>query len=498
MAGSRTYFLISCARSGSTSLTKIFGEATNGCCLSEPAPTLAYEARELWDGRLTEPTKVVERNLLPRVREHSTRHAVYGEKNVTLGFFLPQIHQALGSKFVFLRRDGRDVVRSLMDWHNKKFGSIYRECRDPGDLNEEARRAAGRLPIHEDTSDYGRPRPRRGSALYAEWESLSREEMCAYYWTEVNQLFLNHLEALPQDSWTALDYTAPTADAIIDAARFCGLEGLDEPRVEKLLSQKINSLGDRGGQTTNNYPDWRSWDGGQRRRFTRIAGDGMRRLGYFQGKSSDWKPAGYGKCWNANGGKADWYTWMHEYRKPIHQAFFDWVARREQAGETIDSIADFGCGLGIGYCEHFASKRFTGVDLDLKNIEWCQKNRSNKLHSFVSIDFMTSPLPVRSDVVTSSGTIDNCYDVEAFLESMIQSAQKWIYLTCYRGWFPELAEHKYLWAPGDGCFYNDISPQRVREYLQGRGCNSIVIEPLRSSNSVIPYETCIIARVPGA
>jgi SAM-dependent methyltransferase len=489
------YFLISCARSGSTSLTKILSEASNGCCLLEPAPNFNAEARAFFDGRMSNPHEAVADKIAVRIEEKLRTTEVYGEKNVTLSYFVPALHERFKCKFLFLQRDGRDVVRSLMDWHNKKFGTIYRECQDAGTLNAEARRSAGNLPVHLDGSDYSRPRPLPGTELYGEWESLTREEMCAYYWSMANEKTLDHLERLPAQSWLKLDYTSPKAEAIAKAADFVGLKGLSLARIEEMLGKKINSLKDRGVDDADVYPAWRHWDGGARRRFTRLAQETMRRLGYFHGKRTDWKPAGYGKHWDAQGGDYKWYEWMHQHRAAIHQDFFDWVAQRDRAGDAIQSIADFGCGLGIGYAEHFAAKRYLGIDLSAKNIDWCRTQRSNPLHRYESFDFLETPLSTPVDVATSSGTIDNCYDVEAFLDAVLQSARKWIYLTCYRGWFPELAEHKYRWDPAHGCFYNDISPQRVREFLRGRGCTNILVEPLRSGKPAIPYETRIVARV---
>jgi hypothetical protein len=320
--------------------------------------------------------------------------------------------------------------------------------------------------------------------------------MCAYYWSTINQLMLTHLEALPADAWMPLDYTASQADAVLRIARFCGLEGLSENRIQELLGKKINSLKDRNVQTDDTHPDWKNWNGGERRRFTALAGEGMKRLGYFQGKPTDWRPRGYGKSWQDKGGDLAWYQWMHDCRKTVHQDFYRWIADRERCGDAIESIADFGCGLGVGYCEQFAGKRFIGVELAQKNTDWCRAHRANPKHEFHCFDFMEKPLQPRADVVTSSGTIDNCYDIEAFLGTMLASANKWIYATCYRGWFPELDEHRYQWNPDHGCFYNDVSARRVEEYLKNRGCSQVLVSPLRTGNSEIPYETRIVARVP--
>ena len=38
------------------------------------------------------------------------------------------------------------------------------------------------------------------------------------------------------------------------------------------------------------------------------------------------------------------------------------------------------------------------------------------------------------------------------------------------------------------CFYNDLSPERVRSHLESRGCRDVVVEPFHE-------ETRITARV---
>ena len=172
-----------------------------------------------------------------------------------------------------------------------------------------------------------------------------------------------------------------------------------------------------------------------------------------------------------------------------------WVRGRIAAGDAITSIADLGCGVGVGYAEAFADLRYVGVDLT-RNVEWCRANRTAPSHAYLDVDFIGAPLAERCDVVMSSGTMDNVYDVDALLRAMVSSSRRWVYLTAYRGWFPDLDEHRYTWSPEHSCFYTDVSPRRLESTLRESGCTEIVIEPRRTSRSDIPYETRVIARVP--
>ena len=490
-----SYFVISCARSGSTSLARILDTASNGICALEPSPNLNRETRERMDGRLVDPYVII----APVCRRvWNSEIEVYGEKNVTYGPFIPHLHEILDCKFVFLKRDGRDVVRSLMDWHNQMWGSIYRECKDAGELSPRAVKAAGGLPVHKDTSDYSRPRPAKGDPFYDEWEYFNREEMCAYYWSYINNLYLDQLGKLPRENWIELDYTNPSAEDVIRAVEFLELEGITENRVQEMLDNKINSLKERTGKDAS-YPRWMDWDGGLRRKFDRIAADTMTRMGYYhngQHSEVNWKPQGYGKFWYEQGPDIDWYTWMYNGRIKMHTDLVEWVKRIEDQGERIKSVADVGCGLGVGYCDNFADKYYMGLDISPSNVTWCRQHRENTRHRYLNVDIMSSPFRERGfDLVFSTGTIDNTYDIDQFLQSMVQSSRGWVYLTCYRGWFPELDEHRYSWNEEHGCFYNDLSPRRARETLEELGCKDVVVERVETGNRDVPFETRIIARI---
>ncbi len=489
------FFILTCARSGSTSLARILDTATNGTCAVEPMPNLNVETRLAMEGELEDPRKVVEEILVPRVRKGLARDEVYGEKNVTYGPFIPHLHELTGCKFIFLRRDGRDVVRSLMDWHDRMFGNVYRECIEPGNLAQRAVNAIASLPIHQDSSDFARPRPKPGSKWYERWETMSRFEMCCYYWATINDLYRDALDALPSDAWIEVDYTKPQADDILRAADLCGLTGLEAEHIQQILDAGVNSLEDRAaGERVHKL--WMDWDGGRRRSFESIAGATMERLGYFDGATTRWRPADYGRCWGDHGADLHWYEWMYDTRRVMHEEAIDWIRGRDNTERPISSIADFGCGLGVGYHEALADRRYVGVDLISDTIDWCKQHRSNPRHEYQQLDFIREPLPERYDLVMSHGTIDNAYDIEAYILAMIRASKCWIYLTCYRGWFPDLAEHDYSWVDTDKCFYTNVSARRVREFLESLGCEDIRVEPRSTGRDDILSETRIVARTP--
>jgi SAM-dependent methyltransferase len=487
-----SFFILSCARSGSTSLANILNEAVNGQCAIEPVPNLNYETRKAMEGLLGEEEKVtlVRQLIAPRVQKGLETHTIYGEKNITYAPFVKAIQQVIQPKFVFLHRDGRDVVTSLMNWHNQMFGSIYRECTQPGELTPLAKERAANLPVHLDTSDYSRPRPRVGDPLYESWGTLSREEMCAYYWTHMNRLYLSQIQNLPKSSFYEVSYTSVTPEIIESLYSFLGLEGFSYSPIENKINSKINSLRERVGEEAR-YPYWPGWDGGQRRRFNNIAKEIMVQLGYQKDDATLWKPKEYGKIWNDTQKDLDWYQWMFNHRALTHQELLSWI----NSDESIESIADIGCGFGVGYSEQLADRQYVGIDISEHNINWCKSHRQNLKHKYYVMDIMNCSSDEKYDLVFSSGTIDNCYDIDGYLKAMVKLSKKWIYVNCYRGWFQDLQEHQYQWNKEHGCFYNKVSPQRVKELLHNLGCKHIEIYPIKTEHGEIPYETVIRASV---
>jgi hypothetical protein len=119
------YFIVGCGRSGTTSLARILDRASNGVCHNEPAPVMGVESRLLHEDRLADPFAVLTRAVAPRVADALDRGLCYGEKNLTLPPFIPYLHALFHCRFVYVRRDGRDVVRSWLDWHDHIYGNIY-------------------------------------------------------------------------------------------------------------------------------------------------------------------------------------------------------------------------------------------------------------------------------------------------------------------------------------------------------------------------------------
>lgn len=487
-----SFFILSCARGGSTSLAKILDTSTNSVCQSEPMPNLCIETRLAMEGKLSveEIDKILEESVIARSREFLEKYEVYGEKNVTYAPFITKMYEKSGCKFIFLKRDGRDVVTSMMNWHEHKFGDFYKEANSKGNPSNDALVAAKELLAYQDTSDFSRPRPLKDDPLYYEWANLSRFEMCSYYWAYINDLYLQELSKIPKDAYIELDYTSIRSEDIMRISTFLGLKGLDKHNVQQMLVQKINSLEDRG-HSSGTFLKWTEWDSSLREKFDRFAENTMYKLGYYSHEKTKWKPKTFGMYWEQQkGADNDWFIWMYESRKYAHDDLIAFVNEHNE----IESIADFGCGTAVGYADAFQNKHFVGVDISESNIEWCRKNRDNPNHRYICQDFIQMPLLEKVDLVFSSGTIDNSYDVKDYLKSMIASSKKYISFTLYRGWFPSLEVIRYHYN-SDGYFYNDIGMHVIKKYLQELGCSEITISPLVTGKDDIIYETKVVAHV---
>jgi SAM-dependent methyltransferase len=209
------------------------------------------------------------------------------------------------------------------------------------------------------------------------------------------------------------------------------------------------------------------------------------------------RPGTYGSFWKRHDGGLPWYTWMYESRIDQHEAFRLWLEAID-AIRPVQSVAEFGCGLAVGYAELFAEREYVGIDIAESSVEWCRANRPNPRHEYWAGDFIRSEWPRQFDLVLSQGTIDNTYDMDEFLRSAAAASRQWLYITAYRGFFPSLLEHQYEWSADHGCCYNNISPSRAYRTLREFGCRDVAVMPSRTGRAAIPFETLIVARVPGA
>ena len=161
----------------------------------------------------------------------------------------------------------------------------------------------------------------------------------------------------------------------------------------------------------------------------------------------------------------NWYNEIHNQNYLLHQDFMKYLRDKKD----VKTILEIGCGTGIypiKYKNLFVDKKYTGIDFSKSNIEFCKK-RSNFM--FICDDFLKMELTQRYDLVFSHAVIDHVYEIDEFLRRIAKICKKYAYINSYRGYFPNLIDHKMNWRDEDGCYYNDVSPRKAQQILVQAG-----------------------------
>lgn len=172
-----------------------------------------------------------------------------------------------------------------------------------------------------------------------------------------------------------------------------------------------------------------------------------------------------------------WYGWIHVFLDRSHKAFVDWIIPK---WNEIDSVLEIGCGNYGYYHLLFRNKEYTGVDIEQEVIEDCKKlpvYPNSKSHKFISANFDKCKCD-KHDLVLCHNSLDHTEDIPGFLKSMVESANKYIYITLYRGYFPDLKAHKQL--KGKLIYYNDLSVPLLKKQLTDMGCKEVIVKPLKT------------------
>jgi hypothetical protein len=211
------------------------------------------------------------------------------------------------------------------------------------------------------------------------------------------------------------------------------------------------------------------------------------------------KPANYGTWWRTHPHGAAWYADIYAARQGVHDAFIAWVKAMEKVvGRPFGSVLEVGCGCAVVYPAVFSGKNYVGYDISEKEIAWCKVNRAFAGREFLCGDFIVqNERPAEKfDLVFSHAVIDHVYDADAFVAALVQQSKGWIYLTSYRGWFPQQDEHVYWWSEENTCYYNNLSASRLLTQLHFLGCTNVQVMPF-DTGGTIPQETIVSAKSPG-
>ena len=73
------------------------------------------------------------------------------------------------------------------------------------------------------------------------------------------------------------------------------------------------------------------------------------------------------------------------------------------------------------------------------------------------------------DLIFSFDVIDHVYDIDLFISKIVDMTKKYAYVNSYRGYFPDLENHKSEWRDSDGINYSNISVKQIQKALLNKG-----------------------------
>ena len=176
--------------------------------------------------------------------------------------------------------------------------------------------------------------------------------------------------------------------------------------------------------------------------------------------------ANYGKIWQEKFGdeQIQWYEGMHNSCLKMHDDFHKFLVEKSPT-----TVLEVGCGAGYyprNLKDYFHGMQYTGTDISETAIEFCKSKSS---FNFICTDFLKNNLNKKFDLVFSHALIDHVYDVDLFIEKIIDVSNRFVYVTAYRGYFPDLERHVMRRNNLEGSYYNDISIKQMSKKLAAIG-----------------------------
>ena len=123
----------------------------------------------------------------------------------------------------------------------------------------------------------------------------------------------------------------------------------------------------------------------------------------------------------------------------------------------FNSVLEIGCSVGLlplTFNEFFKDKKYTGLDLSSKSLDIAKNNFTQG--EFICDDFIKSEIG-EYDLIISFDVIDHVYNPNKFLEKIITLSKKYSYVRSYRGFFPNLKQHKMDYRSNEGIYLNNLS-----------------------------------------
>lgn len=173
--------------------------------------------------------------------------------------------------------------------------------------------------------------------------------------------------------------------------------------------------------------------------------------------------AKYGKRWPDQ--TVEWYKQIYASNFLIHEHFKKYLKSKND----IKTILEIGCGKGVYPIfnkELFDDLNYTGIDISHTAIDFCKQNSK---FTFLCDDFIKMKMNNKFDLVYTHAVVDHVYDIDEFISKIIDKTNHYAYINSYRGFFPELKNHKMQWDGYEGCYFNNISIKQIKNLFSSKG-----------------------------
>jgi len=495
---SKAIFIVGAGRSATTALSKALALSPEAVSLSEPSPHLNEKSRHKFQGYCSAAYSALSETIGPRLVKAYNKGMVYIEKQVSLVPFLIELYNLYNAKFIVPFRDPLTTVESLLKWHYTRYPIIYREANNehpfsPGAAAIEARlNASGHDPF-----DYSLPRPRENDPYALQWATMTRFEMCCWYWNRVYTAIFEQYHQLPKECFYFVNTSQQiTADDLRGVYKFCDLHHFDSKAVQDCLSGWINKSASITPyvQTAASPSNPTELSPAEFYRLRDLCQDACELLG-LQIESPLRNQKQYGDFWKKKQLDVAWYKEIFDYRRHSHDKFTQWINHTARKLGAC-SFMEIGVGLHSFYREHvFCQDRFVGIDLINEVADHLNAINKHSHHTFLCDDIALNSKHVSEtcDLVFTHASIDNSDNITGFLRGLVNRTNDLLFISNYRGYFPRMSAHRRAYNEDDGVSFNDISPVSTVQILQRLGMKSVYAVPYLTCRGDIKEETAIFA-----
>ena len=173
------------------------------------------------------------------------------------------------------------------------------------------------------------------------------------------------------------------------------------------------------------------------------------------------KPEGYGSWWQEK--NTEFYDKIYDDTPKLDVPFKEWLSKLDD----FNSVLEIGCGDGRQGKNLFESKTYHGLDLNKNIIKKNIDGNKNNNHSYRSSDFISDEYydNLQYDLVYSLSVIDHVYDIDSFIKKCVKIAKKYVWITAYYGYHPDLKKHEMRWHEKFQCYHNKLSVKKLEELL---------------------------------